>query len=72
MNIGTYIINSKDKKMLNAELVTQKKFSTSQIKKKKKKSLFTGFIIIFKGQLRETERGNKRAQGLKSREGRRE
>lgn len=70
MNIGTYIINSKDKKMLNAEFVTQKKFSTSQIKKKK--SLFTGFIIIFKGQLRETERGNRRAQGLKSREGRRE
>lgn len=50
MNIGIYIINSKDK---NAECGNTKN-STSQIKKKT--SLFTGFIIIFKGQLRERER----------------
>lgn len=35
--------------MLNAELVTQK-FNFTDLKKT---TLFTGFIIIFKGQLRE-------------------
>lgn len=41
MNIGIYIINSKDE---NAECgVGNTKNSTSQIKKKKNTSLFTGF-----------------------------
>lgn len=55
MNIGIYIINSKDK-MLNAKLVTQK-INSTDLKKKKKNHYLQVFIIIFKGQLRETERG---------------
>lgn len=71
MNIGIYIINSKDNKMQNAELVThtQKKINFHRLKKI---SLFTGFIIIFKGQLRDKKGEAERGKGFEGRRRREE
>lgn len=61
MNIGIYIINSKDE---NAECgVGNTKNSTSQIKKKKTHHYLQVFIIIFKGQLRERDKEGEAERG---------